>query len=58
MNIDDVRKRAYAMPPAYPPGPAALQLFQHALAPVAIARVSAVPIVSDLTLGLGTVVCD
>ena len=43
-------------------GPAALQLFQHALAPVAqlpvVEIVSGVHIVSDLTLGLGTVVYD
>ena len=43
-------------------GPAALQLFQHALAPVAqlpvLEVVSGVHIVSDLTLGLGTVVHD
>jgi len=43
-------------------GPAALQLFQHALAPVAqlpvLEIVSGVHIVSDLTLGLGTVVYD
>ena len=43
-------------------GPAALQLFAHALAPVAqlpvLEVVSGVHIVSDLTLGLGTVVHD
>ncbi len=43
-------------------GPAALELFQHALAPVASLPVreviSGVHIVSDLTLGLGTVVHD
>jgi acetoacetate decarboxylase len=43
-------------------GPAALQLFHHALAPVAqlpvLEIVSGVHIVSDLTLGLGTVVHD
>ena len=43
-------------------GPAALQLFQHALAPVAqlpvLEIVSGVHIVTDLTLGLGTVVYD
>ncbi len=43
-------------------GPAALQLFAHALAPVAdlpvLEVVSAVHILSDLTLGLGTVVHD
>ncbi len=43
-------------------GPAALQLFEHALAPVAdlpvLEVVSAVHILSDLTLGLGTVVHD
>jgi acetoacetate decarboxylase len=43
-------------------GPAALQLFHHALAPVArlpvLEVVSGVHIVSDLTLGLGTVVHD
>ncbi len=41
-------------------GPAALQLFHHALAPVAalpvLEVISGVHIVSDLTLGLGTVV--
>jgi acetoacetate decarboxylase len=43
-------------------GPAALELFQHALAPVASLPVrqviSGVHIQSDLTLGLGTVVHD
>ncbi len=43
-------------------GPAALQLFHHALAPVAqlpvLEVVSGVHIVSDLTLGLGTVIHD
>lgn len=43
-------------------GPAALQLFHHALAPVAqlpvLEVVSGVHILSDLTLGLGTVVHD
>jgi acetoacetate decarboxylase len=43
-------------------GPASLELFQHALAPVAALPVrevvSAVHILSDLTLGLGTVVHD
>jgi acetoacetate decarboxylase len=43
-------------------GPAALELFHHALAPVAqlpvLEVVSGVHIVSDLTLGLGTVVHD
>jgi acetoacetate decarboxylase len=43
-------------------GPAALELFQHALAPVAslpvLEVISGVHIVSDLTLGLGTVVHD
>ena len=43
-------------------GPAALQLFQHALAPVAqlpvLEVLSGVHIVTDLTLGLGTVVYD
>jgi acetoacetate decarboxylase len=43
-------------------GPAALQLFHHALAPVAqlpvLEVVSGVHIVSDLTLGLGTVLHD
>ena len=43
-------------------GPAALELFQHALAPVAALPVreviSGVHILSDLTLGLGTVVHD
>jgi acetoacetate decarboxylase len=43
-------------------GPAALQLFEHALAPVASLPVreviSGVHILSDLTLGLGTVVHD
>jgi acetoacetate decarboxylase len=43
-------------------GPAALELFHHALAPVAqlpvLQVVSGVHIVSDLTLGLGTVVHD
>jgi len=43
-------------------GPAALQLFHHALAPVAqlpvLEIVSGVHIVSDLTLGLGTVIHD
>jgi len=43
-------------------GPAALQLFEHALAPVAQLPVrevvSGVHILSDLTLGLGTVVHD
>jgi acetoacetate decarboxylase len=43
-------------------GPSALELFHHALAPVAslpvLEVVSAVHILSDLTLGLGTVVHD
>ncbi len=43
-------------------GPAALELFHHALAPVAglpvLGVVSGVHILSDLTLGLGTVVHD
>ncbi len=43
-------------------GPAALELFEHALAPVASLPVrevlSGVHILSDLTLGLGTVVHD
>ena len=43
-------------------GPAALQLFHHALAPVAqlpvLEVVSGVHILSDLTLGLGAVVHD
>ncbi len=43
-------------------GPAALELFHHALAPVALLPVleviSGVHIQSDLTLGLGTVVHD
>ena len=43
-------------------GAAALQLFQHALAPVAqlpvLEVLSGVHIVTDLTLGLGTVVFD
>jgi acetoacetate decarboxylase len=43
-------------------GPAALELFHHALAPVAalpvLEVISGVHIVSDLTLGLGTVVHD
>jgi len=43
-------------------GPASLELFSHALAPVAALPVlevlSAVHIVSDLTLDLGTVVYD
>ncbi|HEX8013142.1 MAG TPA: acetoacetate decarboxylase [Casimicrobiaceae bacterium] len=43
-------------------GPTALELFQHALAPVAqlpvLEVVSGVHILSDLTLGLGTVVHD
>ena len=43
-------------------GPAALELFQHALAPVAqlpvLEVLSGVHIVTDLTLGLGTVVYD
>src|SRR5207302_7689877 len=43
-------------------GPAALELFHHALAPVArlpvLEVLSGVHIVSDLTLGLGTVVHD
>jgi acetoacetate decarboxylase len=43
-------------------GPAALQLFHHALAPVAALPVlevlGGVHIQSDLTLGLGTVVYD
>jgi acetoacetate decarboxylase len=43
-------------------GPAALELFQHALAPVAqlpvLEVVSGVHIVSDVTLGLGTVIHD
>ena len=43
-------------------GPAALELFHHALAPVAqlpvLEVVSGVHVVSDLTLGLGTVVHD
>jgi acetoacetate decarboxylase len=43
-------------------GPAALELFQHALAPVAslpiLEVISGVHIQSDLTLGLGTVVYD
>jgi acetoacetate decarboxylase len=43
-------------------GPAALELFEHALAPVASLPVreviSGMHILSDLTLGLGTVVHD
>jgi len=43
-------------------GPAAIELFQHALAPVArlpvLEVVSGVHILTDLTLGLGTVVYD
>jgi acetoacetate decarboxylase len=43
-------------------GPAALELFHHALAPVAslpvLEVISGVHILSDLTLGLGTVVHD
>ena len=43
-------------------GPAALELFHHALAPVASLPVlevlSAVHILSDLTLGLGEVIHD
>jgi acetoacetate decarboxylase len=43
-------------------GPAAIELFHHALAPVAALPVreviSGVHILSDLTLGLGTVVHD
>ena len=43
-------------------GPAALELFQHALAPVAelpvLEVVSGVHILADLTLGLGQVVHD
>jgi len=43
-------------------GPAALQLFEHALAPVArlpvLEVVGAVHILTDLTLGLGEVVHD
>jgi acetoacetate decarboxylase len=43
-------------------GPAALELFHHALAPVASLPVreviSGVHILTDLTLGLGTVVHD
>jgi len=43
-------------------GPGALELFWHALAPVAelpiVDLVSTVHIVADLTLGLGTVVFD
>ena len=43
-------------------GPAALELFQHALAPVAglpvLEVVSGVHILADLTLGLGRVVHD
>ena len=43
-------------------GPAALELFHHALAPVArlpvLEVISGVHIMSDLTLGLGTVVHD
>jgi acetoacetate decarboxylase len=43
-------------------GPAALQLFQHALAPVAalpvLEVISGIHILADLTLGLGTVVHD
>jgi acetoacetate decarboxylase len=43
-------------------GPAALELFHHALAPVAVLPVleviSGIHILSDLTLGLGTVVHD
>jgi acetoacetate decarboxylase len=43
-------------------GPAALELFQHALAPVAqlpvLEVLSGMHILTDLTLGLGTVVHD
>ena len=43
-------------------GPAALELFHHALAPVAqlpvLEVISGVHIQSDLTLGLGTVIHD
>lgn len=43
-------------------GPAALELFQHALAPVAgvpvLEVVSGVHILADLTLGMGRVVHD
>jgi acetoacetate decarboxylase len=43
-------------------GPAALELFHHALAPVAalpvLEVISGVHILTDLTLGLGTVVHD
>jgi acetoacetate decarboxylase len=43
-------------------GPAALELFEHALAPVAslpvLEVISGVHIQTDLTLGLGTVVHD
>ena len=43
-------------------GPAALELFHHALAPVAqlpvLEVLSATPILTDMTLGLGTVVHD
>ena len=43
-------------------GPAALELFHHALAPVAelpvLGIVSGVHMLTDLTLGLGTVIHD
>jgi len=48
--------------PSRAEGPAALELFHHALAPVAqlpvLEVVSGVHILSDLTLGLGTVIHD
>jgi acetoacetate decarboxylase len=52
MKHETVRASAFAMPPA-------LDLYSHALAPVAQLQVlSAKHLVVDLTLGLGTVVHD
>ena len=52
MKHETVRASAFAMPPA-------LDLYSHALAPVAQLQVlSAKHLVADLTLGLGTVVYD
>jgi acetoacetate decarboxylase len=65
MTEDEVKARAFAMPLTVNgawEGPAALELFHHALAPVAslpvLEVISGVHILSDLTLGLGTVVHD
>ena len=55
-------RAAIPAPLEYTQPPAALELFHHALAPVAelpvLEVVSGVHILSDLTLGLGTVVHD